>query len=299
MEQPLLHPQTRQALESYIAQPGQSAILTGPKGVGKSFIAKYMATRLLGRVTPDFQLENYPHYTYITAEKDKSSIGIDAVRTVQQFIKLRLPTSRGSLPTRRIILIDTAHILTPEAQNALLKMIEEPPRETYFILTADSLHSLLPTVRSRLQQITVHAPALEQTIQAFAAGSNTTAQEIDQAAALSGGLPGLMHAILTNTAHPLKPAVQTARSLLQASQFERLSQVDAMAKSKEATMTVLFVLQHMARAAMAKAAKQGGSTADASIRQWQRIMQAAYDAEQALATSAQSKLTLTVLMLSF
>jgi DNA polymerase-3 subunit delta' len=242
----------------------------------------------------DEKLTDYGFYTQVVPEKDKASIGIEVIRELQPLVKLKLPAnSRGW----RIILIGNAHTLTTEAQNALLKLLEEPPQQTIFLLTADSLEKLLPTIRSRTQQLTVTLPTQAAITKHFEdSGHESTA--IRQAYMVSGGLPGLTTAMLETTGHPLEAAVQTAKELLRANQFERLCRVDELAKKKPETLQVLFVLQHMARAAIAQGAQATDGTAIKRIKQWHRVQKAAYEAEQAYAVSAQAKLTLTNLMLS-
>ena len=68
--------------------------------------------------------------------------------TIKQVQDLSIPLSiQARLP--RLVWIEQANLLTVPAQNALLKMLEEPPASTNFYLTCDSAASLLPTIRSR------------------------------------------------------------------------------------------------------------------------------------------------------
>jgi DNA polymerase-3 subunit delta' len=76
------------------------------------------------------------------------SIGIDAAREIKNFLWQRPNTS-----ARRTLIIDDAATMTNEAQNALLKVTEEPPASSLLILIADDTESLLPTILSRLQKI--------------------------------------------------------------------------------------------------------------------------------------------------
>ena len=76
--------------------------------------------------------------------KLKLSLGIEDVKAMQK--KLFLKPLRGD---KKAIIIKEAHLLTPEAQNALLKVLEEPPVSTIIILTTENTDVLLPTVRSR------------------------------------------------------------------------------------------------------------------------------------------------------
>lgn len=75
----------------------------------------------------------------------KTSISIDEVRNLKKHI-FQKPVS---LPYKYII-IEEAHKLTPEAQNALLKILEEPPSGAIIILEAENKYSLLPTILSRV-----------------------------------------------------------------------------------------------------------------------------------------------------
>lgn len=77
-------------------------------------------------------------------EKTKQSIGIEEVRIVQKNLSLKPIQSN-----QKILVIYDAHLLTTQAQNALLKVLEEPPNNTIIILVSPSISTLLPTVISR------------------------------------------------------------------------------------------------------------------------------------------------------
>jgi DNA polymerase III subunit delta' len=78
------------------------------------------------------------------APSDKKTIAIDQVREAAGRIALR-----PSEASTKVVLVMAADSATPQAQNALLKTLEEPPGATCFLLTATRLRALLPTVRSR------------------------------------------------------------------------------------------------------------------------------------------------------
>ncbi len=84
--------------------------------------------------------------TYHVSEQDKktNSIGIEAIRRMQQQLHLK-PLSG----TTKAILIEDAENLTLEAQQALLKILEEPPEHALFILSVSDSNLLLETIRSR------------------------------------------------------------------------------------------------------------------------------------------------------
>lgn len=289
----VLHPQTKQRISHYLKSPTHALLIAGSEGIGKHFVAEHIIRTLLD-LPNSMQPQEYAFLTSITPEQDKSTIGIEAIRDVQNTTKLRLPAnSRGW----RIILIHDAHLLTTEAQNALLKLLEEPPSQTLFILTSHQPTRLLPTIHSRVQTLPIQAP-LPKELTAYFASQGSDNEAIKQAYLMSGGLPGLMSALLTNTEHPTYQAIQQARRLLQANQFERLCMVDELAKKKEEAVRLLAALQNMARTALMQSADVADGSATARIQRWHRVQRAAYEAEQAYTASAQAKLTLTNLMLS-
>jgi len=89
----------------------------------------------------------------ITRVSATTSIGIAAIRELKQKIFLKPYKSE-----QKAVLIEDAQTLTIEAQNALLKTLEEPPNHTIIILLADNPDSLLPTILSRTQLITTKSP---------------------------------------------------------------------------------------------------------------------------------------------
>lgn len=78
---------------------------------------------------------------------EKNTIKVEAARDVLDFLALQR-VSRA-----RVIVIEQAHLLNVQTANALLKAIEEPPPETFFVLLTSEFSLLLPTLRSRVQTL--------------------------------------------------------------------------------------------------------------------------------------------------
>lgn len=85
--------------------------------------------------------------------KPSKEIRVEAARQMVAFTQTTHLGSRG-----QVVLIHPADRMRHETANTLLKTLEEPPGNTRFILTTDSLHSLLPTIRSRCQSHAMQAP---------------------------------------------------------------------------------------------------------------------------------------------
>ncbi|MGI5826150.1 MAG: hypothetical protein ACOX50_01925 [Patescibacteria group bacterium] len=95
--------------------------------------------------------EDHPDFLWLKTPEKKDSIGIEEARRLQKFLLLK-PYSRE----KKVVLIEGAEALTIEAQNALLKTLEEPPAKSQIILTLPDESLLLPTIVSRCQLITLN-----------------------------------------------------------------------------------------------------------------------------------------------
>jgi DNA polymerase III subunit delta' len=174
-------------LESSTARMPHALLIHGPEGIGKLALAQHLSQALLceaddrsvapcGRCEgcrwfvagshPDFRLvgpetiartaageaEN-PPASPAKAGKPSQEIKVDQVRALDGFLSL------GShREGRRVTLVHPAEAMNPNAANALLKAIEEPPGGALFILVSHRPARLLPTVRSRCVAIPVSVP---------------------------------------------------------------------------------------------------------------------------------------------
>lgn len=283
MSQLVLHADTVRLVAAFSRQPSHALLLTGPAGMGKASLATSLAEQVL-HVAPG-SLLSYPYVRHITPE-DGKAISIETVRELEHFLSLRVPSQQA---INRVVIIENSHLLSIEAQNALLKILEEPPLACLIIFTAQSAAALLPTIRSRMQTINVKRPPLAELAKHFTAAGHSTSR-IAQVQAISGGLPGLMSALLEQADHPLLPATQRARQLLQQSTYERLASVDELAKQKTLCRDVLFILGQMSELQLKRTTGQ-------DFVHWAAILRASYACDDALERNAQPKLALTHLML--
>ena len=113
----------------------------GPSGVGKNTMARELAATLL-------EMENlFNSPDYIEIKPDGNSIKIAQIRKLQSDILVK------PYKSYKIYVIDEAQKMTVEAQNALLKTLEEPPKYAIIILITDNKESLLDTIKSRCEII--------------------------------------------------------------------------------------------------------------------------------------------------
>jgi DNA polymerase III delta prime subunit len=102
-----------------------------------------------GRSGPPYrQIGDHPDLLWVERGRGDTRVRITQIRAVQSALRLRTTT-----PGRRAVVIADAEWLNQEAQNALLRLLEEPPPRTTLVLVASTSAGLLATVRSRCQRI--------------------------------------------------------------------------------------------------------------------------------------------------
>lgn len=156
-------------------QFSQAYLFAGPKGTGKTSTARILARVLnepkneeallsgkgkLEEPSSETSLQRQiaAGQSIVVIEQDAASHrGIDDVRQLQEQISV-IP-SEGYI---RVVILDEVHMLTTEAFNALLKMLEEPPSRVVFILATTELHKVPATVQSRCQLIQFRQATLEE-----------------------------------------------------------------------------------------------------------------------------------------
>lgn len=96
---------------------------------------------------------NHPDLLYLPNE---SKLGVEQAKKIREFLSFKPFQAKG----RGVVLEDTSKF-TPEAQNALLKTLEELPQDALFIMGAPNEHNFLPTVLSRCEVIRLQLPKLQ------------------------------------------------------------------------------------------------------------------------------------------
>jgi DNA polymerase-3 subunit delta' len=128
------------------------------------------------------QAQTHPDHYELTIPDGKKSIPIDSVREIQAKLQ-QTAQMQGS----KVCCIWPADGLNDNSSNALLKLLEEPPSDTYFILMANSARQLLPTISSRCLKINLSMPTNEELRDWLA--SAYAGDQVDEATRLSRGFP--------------------------------------------------------------------------------------------------------------
>lgn len=190
-------------------------LLAGKAGLGKQDFAHAAARELVAEESIPQPAKDHPDIHILThlpkddkeerkrekgeAYETKRNITVGQIRSMQQRL-----TTRPTLGSRRVIIINPADDMEKSASNALLKSLEEPPKGTFFLLIAHRPARLLPTIRSRCR--TVRFPGLkpamlEQIISQNAPEADSSS--VEAAIAASGGSPGAALEFLNQDLGPI------------------------------------------------------------------------------------------------
>ncbi len=223
---PILNSLNESEVETFLKSPSHGLIISGQAGAGKRTLAVYMATQLLGKVTN-------PSASIL--EIDGAEEGIEGIRRIGSFLSLK---TVGEAKIKRVVIVVSADEMRHEAQNALLKILEEPPEDTVIILLAQQSSDLLATVISRCRTLTVKPINKTQASSAFTGYSEV---EINRAWIISGGFVGLLKSILENDEEqPLVVGISQAREVLRSPIDRRLILLEDYVKDKNFDLEIFL-----------------------------------------------------------
>jgi DNA polymerase-3 subunit gamma/tau len=174
----------RNAIE--LGQLRQAYLFAGPRGTGKTSMARILAKALNCEAGPTPTPDKVCHACVSIAngtsldviEMDAASQrGIDDIREIRERVILQPAEGRY-----KVYILDEAHQLTDAAWNALLKLIEEPPPHLVFVFCTTDLAKVLPTVRSRCQTFVFARPRLPELVRVLRRIADAEKIEVPDAA---------------------------------------------------------------------------------------------------------------------
>ncbi len=195
-------------------------LFTGPPGIGKATLAHRFARFLLANpITPETGLfaepppatlaldPEHPVFRRVAAgghadlmvlereidpktKRERGVITVDQIREIGQF--LHLTSAEGG---RRVVIIDPIDDLNSSGANSLLKVLEEPPKDTVLILISHMPGGLLPTIRSRCRRLAL-SPLSQDEFSRWFATLDETPDTYPLIAALAEGSPGRALALI-------------------------------------------------------------------------------------------------------
>jgi len=174
---------------------GHAYIFTGPKGIGKRTVAKAFSHMLLcvkptengpcNKCIPCRLWKEGSNPDYYQIETVRDNILIDEIRSMQSNIIVK-PLYSG----RKVVLIADAEKMTVQAQNCLLKVLEEPPLYAVIILTSSNYEALLSTIRSRVTRFNLSRYTRDEMKKIIESNIKQVNSNIEFVINYSDGIPG-------------------------------------------------------------------------------------------------------------
>ncbi len=181
------------------AKVAHAYLFTGPAQIGRGTLARWLAQALLCEEEASPPCGRCPACRKVAAEThpdlrrlhlnlqegNRRTLGIEAVREMRQGI-----AERPFYGRRKVYLIEDAECMTVEAENALLKTLEEPPPFVVLLLVALSDHLLLPTIVSRCQVLPLRPLSRQEVRQALMEHWDASEEQAGLLSSLSQGRLG-------------------------------------------------------------------------------------------------------------
>ncbi|MDN5274494.1 MAG: hypothetical protein JWP06_395 [Candidatus Saccharibacteria bacterium] len=236
MNQIAIHPTSKRVFDSLKSNPPQSLLISGTRGVGLLTIAVWFANqKLAGLVRPQDAKEN--------TDNENGTISVEMIRQLYE-------QTRAKYVSRQVIIIDDADRMSRGAQNAFLKLLEEPGSQIYFVLTSHSPQDLLPTIRSRTQHVVVQPLDKPSSSQFINSLGDIVPVKKAQLQFIAEGLPAELTRLTNNEAYfaARSEIMGDARDLLQADTYKKLLVVQKYrsdrAKAIQLIDSCLQILRH-------------------------------------------------------
>ena len=159
----------KKAIEQAILQNRlpHAIIIEGESGSGKTVLSRFLAAALLCeqaenpcgacRACTLTKAGTHPDLFITELEDKKKNISVEQIRNMRNEAYIR-----PQLSDRKVFIIEEADTMNPQSQNAILKVLEEPPGDTVFILNVRSRAALLPTIISRCVTYTLYDPDINE-----------------------------------------------------------------------------------------------------------------------------------------
>ena len=253
----VFNPVTKRQLEQFALRLPGALLITGPQGIGLTSAAQEVSVHSKAIVQT------------ILPEKDekvdieKGSITVDSIRRLYNLTKTIEPNGR-------IIIIDYAERMAKTAQNAFLKLLEEPSRGTHFILLTHQPGLLLPTVLSRAQRLDMRPITTDQSNDLLDTLKVRDERQKAQLTFIAGGFPAELSRLVNDSDYfeVRSGIIKDAREYVVGNSYARLL---IAKKYKDDRTKALLVLADAMKLLQKTLVNGGDASSIATIAQLEKV----------------------------
>jgi len=265
-------PATDRFVRNFSRNTPHALLLTGPDGIGLFTLAHHIAQangRILAVVTPESKTSAL------------RSISVERIRELYVQTKSRLDGTN-------FVIIDDADTMNHVAQNALLKLLEEPNPSIRFILTSHIPDKLLPTIRSRTQHFAVPRITTLESKRLLSANAELDEVTIQRLLFVADGLPAQLARLSHDSSgfKKLSERVLTARQIVEGTPYQRLALVASLDSDRGDAIALIEMVILLLRRSLATRPEQS------TVRLVERMV----EASEAIRANGSVKLHLSVAM---
>lgn len=234
----LLHPRTRQLVDKLSIHLPHGLIIDGPNGIGVRQLAETLA-KGVGSPVLVIKPKKKVKGEWAVDPKEGSVI-IDDIRQLYE-------QTRTRQPGKQVYIIDTGEkSMTHAAQNAFLKLLEEPHTGLHFIIATHQFDQLLPTITSRSQRLSLHPITDEQTNDLITSLHITDSTKRARLAFVGRGRPALIKRLADDdTLYAARVTIMTdAKTMISGSTYEKLTVIHRYRDSRGDSLTLIDDMNH-------------------------------------------------------
>lgn len=238
MSELVLHSQTRLNVDRLMGNLPHALIIDGPSGIGVRTVAKRLASSMH---SPELIIEPKKMSNgQLVVDNNEGNVVIDDIRLLYE-------QTRAKQPDNHVYILDTGErTMTVAAQNAFLKLLEEPRPGLHFIIATHHYDQLLPTITSRSQRLSLLPISLDQTKQFITALGVTDDTKKARLAFVGRGLPALMKRLASDEKlYESRVLIMSdAKIMISGSAYEKSVVIHKYRENRAAALTLLDDMNH-------------------------------------------------------
>lgn len=216
------NPTNQLHIDAFIENPSQSTIFEARRGFG------------VNQLIIDSVKSITRNYIEITNLAKTGAIGVEEVSEIRKYV-------RSKYNNKFFVIIPDAHNMTIEAQNTLLKNLEEPNYNIHYVMMSENNNLLLPTIKSRSQNIKLDKITYEQSSELLIKNNIHDTTKQTQIMIMASGLPQEIISLATDIKYFESRAIQMAdaKKFIQGTLYESMTVINKYKNSRDDALNLL------------------------------------------------------------